>query len=65
VANLDNYRPVAETSVKFGFNRDNLTPKAKQALDQLAGSIASTKGYIITRWKAARIRWARPTTTMT
>jgi len=48
VANLDNYHPVAETSVKFGFNRDNLTSKAKQALDQLAGSISGTKGYIIT-----------------
>jgi OmpA-OmpF porin, OOP family len=47
VANLDNYRPVAETSVKFGFNRDNLTPKAKEALDQLAGTISSTKGYLI------------------
>src|ERR1700676_884859 len=34
VANLDNYRPVAETSVKFGFNRDNLTQQAKDALDQ-------------------------------
>ena len=47
VANLDNYRPVAETSVKFGFNKDNLTPKAMEALDELAGTIASTKGYII------------------
>jgi OmpA-OmpF porin, OOP family len=47
VANLDNYHAVAETSVKFGFNRDNLTAKAKEALDQLGGSIASTKGYII------------------
>jgi OOP family OmpA-OmpF porin len=47
VANLDNYHPVAETSVKFGFNKDNLTPKAKEALDQLAGSISSTKGYLI------------------
>jgi outer membrane protein OmpA-like peptidoglycan-associated protein len=47
VANLDNYHPVAETSVKFGFNKDNLTPKAKEALDQLGGSISSTKGYII------------------
>jgi OmpA-OmpF porin, OOP family len=46
VANLDNYHAVAETSVKFGFNKDNLT-KSKEALDQLAGSIASTKGYII------------------
>jgi outer membrane protein OmpA-like peptidoglycan-associated protein len=33
--------------VKFGFNKDNLTPAATQALDQLAASIASTKGYII------------------
>jgi outer membrane protein OmpA-like peptidoglycan-associated protein len=47
VANLDNYHAVAETSVKFAFDRDNLTPKAKEALDQLAGQIASTKGYII------------------
>jgi len=47
VANLDNYHAVAETSVKFAFNRDNLTPKSMEALDQLASSIASTKGYII------------------
>jgi outer membrane protein OmpA-like peptidoglycan-associated protein len=47
VANLDNYHAVAETSVKFGFNKDNLTPKSQEALDQLAASITSTKGYII------------------
>src|SRR5579862_67158 len=47
VANLDNYHAVAETSVKFGFNRDNLTKKAQDALDQLGASIANTKGYII------------------
>jgi len=47
VANLDNYHAVAETSVKFGFNKDNLTDKSKEALDQLAGGIANTKGYII------------------
>jgi len=47
VANLDNYHAVAETSVKFGFNKDNLTDKSKEVLDQLAASIASTKGYII------------------
>ncbi len=47
VANLDNYHAVAETSVKFGFNKDNLTQKAKDALDQLAGQISNTKGYII------------------
>jgi OmpA-OmpF porin, OOP family len=48
VANLDNYHAVAETSVKFGFNKDSLTPKSKEALDQLGGSITATKGYIIT-----------------
>jgi OOP family OmpA-OmpF porin len=48
VANLDNYRPVAETSVHFGFDKDNLTPKAKEALDQLAADIQNAKGYIIT-----------------
>src|SRR3984885_646861 len=48
VANLDNYHAIAETSVKFDFNRDNLTPKSKEALDQLGGSISGTKGYIIT-----------------
>jgi len=47
VANLDNYHAVAETSVKFAFNKDNLTPKAMEALDQIAANIASTKGYII------------------
>jgi len=48
VVNLDNYRPVVETAVHFGFNRDNLTKEAKEAIDQLAASVASTKGYIIT-----------------
>src|ERR1700692_1573505 len=36
VANLDNYHAVAETSVKFGFNKDNLTTKAQDRVDQLA-----------------------------
>jgi OmpA-OmpF porin, OOP family len=48
VVNLDNYRPVVETAVHFGFNKDNLTKDAKEAIDQLAESVASTKGYIIT-----------------
>jgi OmpA-OmpF porin, OOP family len=48
VVNLDNYRPVAEASVHFGFNKDNLTKQAKEAIDQLAASVATTKGYIIT-----------------
>jgi OOP family OmpA-OmpF porin len=48
VINLDNYRPVVETSVHFGFNKDNLTKKAREAIDELASSVANTKGYIIT-----------------
>jgi outer membrane protein OmpA-like peptidoglycan-associated protein len=48
VINLDNYRPVAETSVHFAFDRDNLTKKAKEALDQLASDVPNTKGYIVT-----------------
>ncbi len=48
VINLDNYRPVVETAVHFGFNKDNLTKDAKEAIDQLAASVSTTKGYIIT-----------------
>jgi len=48
VVNLDTYRPVVETAVLFGFNKDNLTKEAKEAIDQLAASVANTKGYIIT-----------------
>ena len=48
VINLDNYRPVVETAVHFGFNKDNLTKEAREAIDQLATSVATTKGYIIT-----------------
>jgi outer membrane protein OmpA-like peptidoglycan-associated protein len=48
VANLDNYRVVTETSVHFGFDKDNLTKNAQDALDQLATDVPNTKGYIIT-----------------
>jgi OOP family OmpA-OmpF porin len=48
VANLDNYRPVKEASVLFGFDKDNLTSKDKAALDDLAKEIPNTKGFIIT-----------------
>jgi OOP family OmpA-OmpF porin len=48
VANLDNYRVVTETAVHFGFDKDNLTKTAQDALDQLSADLANTKGYIIT-----------------
>ena len=47
VANLDNYRPVAETSVHFAFNKADLTAKAKTALDQLLAEVPNTKGYLL------------------
>lgn len=48
VANLDNYRTLNESTVLFGFNKDNLTKQAKDALDQLASGVPNAKGYIIT-----------------
>ena len=47
VANLDNYRPVVETSVHFGFDKADLTSKARAALDQLIADVPNTKGYIV------------------
>jgi|SRR5437016_180004 len=47
VANLDNYKPVVETTVHFGFDKANLTEKAKSTLDQLIADIPNTKGYVV------------------
>jgi len=47
VANLDNYRPMVETTVHFAFDKALLTSKAKQALDELGQDISGAKHYII------------------
>lgn len=47
VANLDNYKQVADTSVTFGFNKDVLTKSDRQQLDQFASQLASNKSYIL------------------
>ena len=47
VANLDNYQPVVEANVHFGFDQWQLTKKAKQALDELAGEIPNHPNYIL------------------
>ena len=47
VANLDNYRPVVESTVHFGFDKANLTRKAKDALDELGQDIPNAKHYIV------------------
>jgi outer membrane protein OmpA-like peptidoglycan-associated protein len=47
VLSLDNYRPLVETSVHFGFDKWNLTKKAKEALDELGAEIGKANHYII------------------
>lgn len=47
VANLDNYRPVTEVAVHFGFDKAELSRKAKQALDELAKDVPNTRQYIV------------------
>ena len=47
VANLDNYHPVTEVAVHFGFDKSDLSRKAKQALDELAKDVPNTRQYIV------------------
>lgn len=47
VVNFDNYHPVSETSVLFGFDKATLTKKDKAELDQLGTQIPNVKGYIV------------------
>jgi outer membrane protein OmpA-like peptidoglycan-associated protein len=47
VANLDNYHPVLETAVHFGFDKYNLTPQARKALDEVGTAIPDTKHYLV------------------
>ena len=47
VANLDKYKPVVDTTVHFGFDKYNLTPQAKKALDELGSEISKTRHFIV------------------
>lgn len=47
VANLDNYKPVSDVSVTFAFDKAVLTPADKKQLDDFAGALDSTKGYLL------------------
>ena len=47
VANLDNYKPLADVSVTFGFDKSVLTATDKKQLDDLAGSLQAARGYIL------------------
>ncbi|MEO6910060.1 MAG: OmpA family protein [Edaphobacter sp.] len=47
VANLDNYKPLSDVSVTFGFDKFALTAADKEKLDELATNLTSTRGYIL------------------
>jgi len=47
LGNLDDYKLQAETVVQFGFNKDALTPEAKEQLDQFVREHSGAKRYYI------------------
>jgi outer membrane protein OmpA-like peptidoglycan-associated protein len=47
VANLDNYKPIADVSVTFAFDKAVLTAKDKQTLDDFATSLTDKRAYIL------------------
>jgi OmpA-OmpF porin, OOP family len=47
VANLDDYKQVAETTVNFKFGSDKLMPDAKQELDQMVANQQNYKRYFV------------------
>ena len=47
VANLDHYKPLADVSVTFGFDKSVLTASDRKELDDLAAQLTSARGYIL------------------
>jgi OmpA-OmpF porin, OOP family len=47
VVNLDNFHPVTEAAVHFGFNKADLSRKDKDQLDEIGQQIPNVKGYIV------------------
>ena len=47
VKGLDNYKPVADVSVTFGFDKSVLTKDDKAQLDSFAAQLGSAKSYIL------------------
>jgi outer membrane protein OmpA-like peptidoglycan-associated protein len=47
VENLDNFKPVANTTVQFGVSRAMLTKTDEQLLDEFAQQIAQQRHYIV------------------
>jgi outer membrane protein OmpA-like peptidoglycan-associated protein len=47
VKGLDNYHPVANVAVTFGFDKSILTAEDRKQLDDFAGQLASAKSFIL------------------
>ncbi len=47
IADLDRYKPLADVSVTFAFDKAVLTAADKKQLDGLAEGLSSTRGYIL------------------
>ena len=47
IANLDQYKPISDISVTFGFDKSTLTKADKEQLDQLAQNLQNARGYIL------------------
>jgi OOP family OmpA-OmpF porin len=47
VANLDNYKSIADVSVTFGFDKSALTAKDRKTLDDFAAGLADKRNYIL------------------
>jgi outer membrane protein OmpA-like peptidoglycan-associated protein len=47
ISNIDSYKPVENASVTFKFNQAELSDEAKASLDQLAGKVKDSKGYVL------------------
>jgi OmpA-OmpF porin, OOP family len=47
VANLDNFKPLSDVSVTFGFDKSVLTKDDKAQLDAVSTSLANARGYIL------------------
>lgn len=47
ISNIDSYKPVENASVTFKSNVAELSDEAKASLDQLAGKVKDSKGYVL------------------
>jgi outer membrane protein OmpA-like peptidoglycan-associated protein len=47
VGNIDQYQPATQTEIRFRSGQTALSPKAKQALDDMTANLKDQKGYII------------------